>query len=218
MQTAAVVQQDKGNKLEKRNSLKRLIIATGVILVLVSILGLVGSLSYYWAENAGILSSWQALSVPPEKAVKIVTGDINTVFVRSVSNHIYGCKHEEKNDPDMCWYSASEPLDVDAETVYDNPLFGGTRKVPPSSIVDELDATLWYADFAFETHYVLDEDGIVWKWEYDKGGLDIFYCFLGPLAGAAVGILMAAVLWLYALFRRLKNNRRRMLTALTVKL
>jgi len=64
-------------------------------------------------------------------------------------------------------------------------------------VVDELDVTLWYADSAFETRYVLLEDGTVWKWEYDKGSGSLFACILGPLVGAAAGLLVAAALWIF---------------------
>lgn len=188
----------------------KLIIAAGVVFLSLTCLGFVGSLAYYWAANAGILSSWQALNAPPEKAEEIVGGDINVVYVRSVSKRIYGCKHEQKSNPEMCWYRASEPVEVDPETVFDQPLFESELSPPTSTVIDELIATIWYADAAFETRYALDEYGNVWKWGYDRSWVNSIVCFIGPLAGAAAGLFLAVVMWIIALLKRVINNRQRL--------
>lgn len=188
---------DNNQKPGNRLPWARLLLATGVILISLSCLGAMGGMAYYWAENAGITSTWQALGAPTEKGVDLVTGDLDLIYVRSANDRLYGCEHGGIRDPDSCWAEASEPLAVDPQVEFDNPLFQGSLAPPRGTVVDELDVTLWYADSAFETRYVLLEDGTVWKWEYDKGSGSLFACILGPLVGAAAGLLVAAALWIF---------------------
>lgn len=187
--------------------MRKLILVSLLILIIFICLGLAGGSLLFMAGNQGLLSGWQKLGATPEKSVEIVTGDINTVYVRADSGSIYGCKHEEKDVSQSCWFKTSPPLDIDPETVFDKPLYDGSPEPPNSSIIDDLDATIWYADAAFETRYALDADGIVWKWEHDRGWLDIMVWFLGPLAGAAVGLLLLIVIWAYYGSRRLARSR-----------
>jgi len=187
--------------------MRKIILVSLLILIFFVCLGLVGGTLFFLAENQGFLSRWEGLGVTPEKSVEIVTGDINTVYVRTDSGSIYGCRHEEKDVSQSCWFKASPPLDVDPETVFDSPLYDGAPEPPNNLILDDLDATIWYADAAFETRYALDADSMVWKWEYDRNWLDIFTCFLGPLVGAAVGLLLAIGLWFFVWISRLLRRR-----------
>lgn len=173
------------------------------IIVLFSCLGMAGGLIYFWAMNNAILSSWKELDPVPEKAVEIVSGDINSVYVRSVSDNIYGCKHGQKRVTPGCWFPAQDPFDVEAETEYDNPLYEGSLNPPGNQVIDELVATVWYADAAFETRYALDENGIVWKWEYEKGWVDMLVCVLGLAAGATVGLLVVILWWFFVWISRI---------------
>jgi len=186
--------------------MRKLIMVSLLILIFFMFMGLVGGSLFFLAENQGLLSRWQELGATPEKSVEIVTGDINSLYVRTNSGSIYGCRHEEKDVSQSCWFKASLPLDVDPETVFDSPLYDGAPEPPNNSIIDDLDATIWYADAAFETRYALDTDGVVWKWEYDRGWLDNLVCFLGPLAGATVGLLLLIVFWAYIGIRHLARR------------
>lgn len=179
----------------------RLLLATGVILVSFTCLGFVGGGAYYWADITDAWQRWQALGAPPEKAVGFVTGDINVIYVSTVAGGIYGCEHEISVN-DSCWQVAQEPLRVDPETLFDKSVFLGTLKPPHGVIVDELVATIWYADAAFETRYILLEDGTVWKWENDRGLGGILACIIGPMAGAILGAVATIVLWGYIGLRR----------------
>lgn len=179
----------------------RLWLATGLILISLTCLGLVGGFAYYWAESTDFWQRWQALGAPPEKVVGFVTGDINVIYVSTASGGIYGCEHEISVN-DSCWQAAQEPLRVDPDVQFDNSVFRGVLKPPRGVIVDELVATLWYADAAFETRYILLEDGTVWKWENDKGLGGLFACIVGPLVGIILGIVATVILWAYVGDRR----------------
>jgi len=178
-----------------------LLLATGLILISFTCLGLVGGGVYYLAKTTGALQRWQALGTPPDKAVGFVTGDISVIFVSTAAGDIYGCKHEKTGDA-SCWHAAQEPLRVDPETQFDNPIPRSEFKPPRGAIADELVATIWYADAVFETRYVLLEDGTVWKWENERGLGGILACILGPIAGAILGIVTTIVLWGYMGLRR----------------
>jgi len=174
----------------------RLLLATGVILTLLPCLGLVGNVAYFRYQKAGAFSHWQSLGAPPYSGVDIVTGDIGVVYVRTAAGNIYGCMHKRKRVADNCWYEAQEPLSVDRKATFDNRLYQNEVEPPPGSVADMLDVTVWHAEDAFETRYILLEDGTVWKWEYDMGAyFSLFILILGPLAGLALGIMVVVILW-----------------------
>jgi len=63
----------------------RLLFMTGVVLILLPCLGLMSSLIYFKAQQSGVLSRWESLGEPPENGIKIVTGDIDVVYVLSLA-------------------------------------------------------------------------------------------------------------------------------------
>jgi hypothetical protein len=136
------------------------------------------------------------LGRPPEGGVEIVAGDINVVYVRSEAGKVYGCEHSNSTD-DSCWLEAQKPYDVDPEATHDNRLFQGDVEPPPGEVVDALEVTVWQAEDAFETRYILLEDGTMWKWEYDVGAYQsLSILILGPIAGLGIGIIAVFILWL----------------------
>jgi hypothetical protein len=67
---------------------------------------------------------------------------------------------------------------------------------------------VWFAEDAVETRYVSLEDGTVWGWVFDTGGL---WILLIILLGAAAGLLLAirlVMLWGVAMhLRRVRSAR-----------
>ncbi len=190
------------------SSRARLLLATGVILVLLPCLGLMGSLAYLRARQAGAFSHWRSLGAAPGHAVDIVTGDMYVVYVRTASGIIYGCRHWDKPAAGDCWQKAQQPLSIDPDTQFDQSLFRGEPRPPPGAVTDSLKATVWYGDDATETRYALLADGTVWTWQYDTGGLWILLIILlGPAAGLALAIGLV-ILWGVAMhLRRVRSAR-----------
>ena len=185
----------------------RWLLATGALLVLLPCLGLMGSVGYIWARQAGALSHWRSLGVPPDRGVDIVTGDTDVVYVRTAAGSIYGCRHRGTGAADNCWYKAQEPLSVDPEATFDKRLYQSEVEPPPGTVADRLEVTIWLAEDAFETRYVLLEDGTVWKWEYDVGSYwNLLILIIGPAAGLALAIVVVVVLGA-ALALRLRTVR-----------
>jgi len=176
---------------------KRMLLTSALILISITCLAVAGSLVYLWAERTGSLSTWSSLGSPPEQAVELVSADLDIVFVKTEQGDIFGCNHETSQSSETCWVQSLEPLDIDPEAEFDRPLFDGTVKPPRGEVVDELVATMWYADAAFETRYVLLADNQVLKWEYDvSSNWSFFICFLGPVAGLVLGIGLVILIWL----------------------
>ena len=176
-----------------------LILVTGMVLITLPCLGLMGSLAYLKFRQAGVLSRWQSLGTPPDGGVEIVTGDTGVVYVRTDKGEIYGCEHLDRDKADDCWHIAQKPLSVDSRARFDERLYQGEVEPPPGTVVDSLEVTVWFAEDAFETRYILLEDGIVWKWEYDAGAyFSIFVILVGPAAGLITGIVVVVILWVSA--------------------
>jgi len=138
--------------------------------------------------------------------MEIVTGDIEVVYVRTEAGKIYGCKHGGREKAKDCWVEDHEPLRVDSKARFDKMLYQGEIDPPIGTVLDTLDVTVWYAEDAYETHYVLLEDGTVWKWEYDVGFyLGFFIIILGPIAGLAIGLVVVVIMWAIESIRRFRN-------------
>ena len=186
----------------------RLMMTAAAILVLPSCLGLAGGVALFGASRAGLLSRWRSLGTPPKGATEIVAADIETIYVRAATGELYGCRdHRGRRVPDNCWHQASEPLGIDPDTLFGERLSKRDPTPPRGSVVDSLDTMLRYADAAFETRYVLLQDGAVWKWQYDTSAYgDLGILVLGPVAGLALGIIAGIVLGVRAAARGLRRR------------
>ena len=196
---------------KRRSPRARLLVATAIVLLALPCLGLVGSVSYFSARKAGVFSRWRSLGMPPGGGVGIVTGDISVVYVRTGAGAVFGCSdHRGRKLPDDCWREGREPYGIDRKAAFDSRVYEGEAKPPPGTVVDSLEVSIRYGDAAFETRYVLLEDGTLWKWEYDVSAYgDLGTIVLGPLAGMALGIVAVIVIWARAGIRGLAGRTRR---------
>lgn len=187
---------------------KRYLIISAIILLLTSCLGALAGAAYLWADQAGYIPGWRNLGKPPEAGVEIVTGDLEDVFIRTESGEIYGCMHAGLQSDQDCWIIVNETPGIDPEVEFDNPLVKGGIKPPRGEVLDELAATIWYADAAFETRYVLLDDGAVWKKESTRTAyLSFAVCMIAPVAGAAIGFVIVLVMWGMLSLSRLKSRK-----------
>jgi len=174
----------------------RLLLTTAAILILLPCLGLGGSVAYLRARRASLLSRWQSLGAVPGGGVDILTADLNVVYVAATTGKLYRCEHRGPTAARNCWDEVQEPLTVDDEATFDRRLFQGQVVPPAGTVVDSLDVTIWRAEDAFETRYVLLEDSTVWKWEYDVGGYWTFTILVvGPAVGLVLAVVVAVVVW-----------------------
>ena len=190
------------------SSRARLLLATALLVALLPCLGLLGGAAYLKVRQGGTLSQWRSLGAPPGAGVDLVTGDPDVVYVRTTSGDVYGCRHRGSGPPRDCWERAQEPLSVDPQARFDQRVYQGEVQPPPGRVLDTLYVARWYAEDAFETRYVLIEDGTVWKWEYDVGGnWSLLILLAGGLAGVALAMAAAAVIWLPVALRALRRRR-----------
>ena len=188
----------------------RLLLATGVILILLPCLGLVGSVAYLKVRQAGALSRWRPLGTLPAGGVELVTGDRGVVYVRTAAGSIYGCKHSGTRVTEDCWYEAQEPLNVDHNATFDTRLHQREVEPPAGTVVDTLEVTIWRGGDAFETRYVLLQDGTVYKWEYDVGGIwSLLILLLGPMAGLVLGVVVVVIRWAGVGLQSLQSRKER---------
>ncbi len=193
------------------SSRARLVLASLAMLMLFSCLGLMASGVYLWARQAGALSRWRSLGTPLGRGTEIVTGDTDVVYVATAAGRVYACDRSKAEPTEDCWKETSQPLRIDPETEFDHPLFQKDVAPPSGTVMDVLNVTLWYVEGAYETRYVLLQDGSVWMWRYDVNAyVSMFIWVFGALAGLALGILGMAVLWVRAgvtamLLRRSRN-------------
>ena len=204
-----MTEQAKDNHQPKRPSQRvRLLLATGAILILLPCLGLVGSSVFLRARQAGALSRWRSLGAPPGSGVDIVTGDTHVVYVRASTGSVYACEHRATREAQDCWDTAQEPLRIDPKAKFDKSLYEGEVELPAETVVDSLNVAVWYAEDAFETRYVLLDDGTVWKWDYDVGAYwSLLILILGPLGGLLLGIGAAVALWAPVAVQALRRRR-----------
>ena len=194
----------------RRKPWVRLLWATGVLLVTLPCLGLVGSSVYLKARQAGALSRWRSLGTLPARGVELETGDIAVVYVRTAAGSIYGCRHKGTREERDCWFEAQEPLEVDREATFDKRLYPREVEPPAGTVVDTLQVTVWRAEDAFETRYALLQDGTVYKWEYDVGSYwSLLILSFGPIAGLVSGVVVVAILWAGAGLRGLRSRLER---------
>jgi len=170
-------------------------------------LGLLGGGIYLRMRQAGAFSHWRSLGAPPDVAVKLVTGDTDVVYVRTVRDDVYECRHRGTAAARDCWQRAQEPVTVDPEVHFDQPVYEAEVQPPAGKVVDRLYTARWYAEDAFETRYVLLDDGSVWKWEYDVGGnWSLLIFVVGLLSGVALAVGTAAVIWAPVVLRSLRRQ------------
>jgi hypothetical protein len=133
----------------------------------------------------------------PARGVEIVTGTTSTVYVRAEDGRVYGCKHIGGiQEPKNCWYEAKEP--ATGAPAPPPPFPGREAPEPPDgTVVDREQASVWYAESISEVHYVLMQDGRVYKWEYDVGMYgSLFKIACGPTIGLVVAVAAVAFLWI----------------------
>jgi hypothetical protein len=184
-------------------------LATLLLLALLPCLGLLGAGVYLKMRQAGAFSSWRSLGAPPSAAVELVTGDPDVIYVRTGSGDVYECRHRGTDVARDCWEKAQEPFSVDPDVRFEQRVYGGEVQPPAGSVLDRLYTSRWYAEDAFETRYVLLDDGSVWKWEYDVGGnWSLLILVAGLLAGLGLAAAAAAVIWVPVLLRSLPRKRR----------
>ena len=173
------------------------------ILVALPCLGLAcGFGVYQWLISA---RHWQTLGAPPEKAVAIVTGNRDTLYVQTDTGRLYACTNTSTDAPENCWRESPPPEPSNRFVRFDENLDAFVTRAPPGKVVDTLDVTINMADFPLRTRYVLLEDGTLWWWDYDGPRWDdlIGLCLSG--GGLAAGGALAAVV---AVIRRLRRRDR----------
>lgn len=184
---------------EKRNRIAwgRLLTGTVLVLVLLPCLGCIGSVVFAGLQRAGNLSRWQALGGPPGGGAGIVAGDLDVLYVRAKSGQVYRCEHR-KPEPTDCWTEAQAPYDVDPEVTDDSRVYAEDVEPPPGNVVDSLEVTIWYAEAAYETRYVLLDDGLAWRWDYEIGSYSsLFILICGPTIGLGLALLAVLGLWIW---------------------
>jgi hypothetical protein len=196
------------HQAQRPSSWARLLLATGFLVALLPCLGLVGGGAYLKARQAGAFSRWRSLGVPPGTGVDLVTGDIDVVYVRTASGDLHACRHRGAGAARDCWERAQEPLSVDPDVRFDQRVYEREVQPPGGTVLDSLYVARWYAEDAFETRYVLIEDGTVWKWEYDVGGnWSLLILLAGGLAGMVLAMAAAALMWMPVVLRSLHRHR-----------
>ena len=124
------------------------------------------------------------------------------VYARTAGESIYGCKHSGWKVVEDSWCEAQEPLEVDRRATFDRRAYPRDVEPPGGTVVDALEVTLWRGGEAFETRYVLLDDGTVWKWEYDEGfGRSLMILVPEPIVGGVLGVVVVVV-WVRARRRR----------------
>jgi hypothetical protein len=188
----------------------RLLVVTCATLVLLPCLCLAGSIAYLKFQEDGASARWRSLRAPPGRGLELVTGDRDVVYVRADAGNLYGCWHQRAVTIDRCWVEVQEPLDIDPDAVFDTPLYKDDIQLPPGTVVDTLGVTVWRRDSAYETRYVLLQDGAVWRWQYSQVGyFDLIIVALALIAGSALAVALVVILWLSVGLRSVWQRIRR---------
>ena len=169
-------------------------LTTVMLLILMPFLGFRGSLLY---QSSNARGRWQRLEPMPTRGVAIVTGTLSEVYVRTAKGSIYGCRHRrDTNGPESCWFEVQEPLDLNRDALLD-PRAGQREVKPPAgTVVDTLEVAVWYYEGVSRTHYVLMQDGTVFKWEHSVHAMvDAIRPMGWAAVGLVLGIVAVVVLW-----------------------
>ena len=177
----------------RRGDLVRGLLLLLVCLVGLPALGLLGSWAYLQAQSDGLLARWQSLGTPPGEATEFAGADLDRVYVRLADGSLLGCGHRRDEPDPVCWSPVPALPNFDQDLLVDAPVFDA-QIPPPGPVRDSRIASMDYADAAYETRYLLLEDGRVMKTELGTGAyLSLGILCLGPVLGLGLGLLVAIV-------------------------
>ena len=156
-----------------------------LLLLVFSLVCALSGLSLAWAINSQVFTRWQPLGSPPGGAVDILDADASFVYVMNSQGEVYRWLIDwEKTQP------LERPL-LDPDRVCE-PM-APRLPAPPGEVVDRIEGTQCYADGAGYFHYVLLEDGSLWKWSFIASPLILFLYPLLGIAGCIAGALLAGL-------------------------
>jgi len=144
-------------------------------------------------QNSRAAVRWQSLGSPPEKVVKIVAADVYSVYVQTAGGKTYSC--ETWTYTSKCWVESEPPKRIERS----GPCYTITPAIPapPGKVIDRME-TFICGEVSAEARYALTEEGKVWKWKYEWGGLSLglgYGTLTGVLVGFLIGIGILVFLW-----------------------
>jgi hypothetical protein len=144
-----------------------------------------------WITFGGVSEGWTSLGTPPEKAVKLVGADPDTVYAQASNGHIYGCTLF--SSAEKCWQE-TDHMEITPDP-YPCTFSPSDILKPPGEIIDRIDVYYCGADMSSETNYALLADGSVWNRRYGRAG-NFLGCLLiqGSQAVFVIGLLLGIFL------------------------
>lgn len=137
-------------------------------------------------------AKWYQLPPSPLAVQEIVAVDYFTVYVRTREGRILGCYRESRLDT-RCWFELDQIPEVEGDWQ-----MNGRFPEPPNGLVVVQEYQIDYLegrDSRSVFSYILDENGRVWQWGFEKflyfGGPNVIrISFIARLGGLLSGILL----------------------------
>jgi hypothetical protein len=164
----------------------------GVFGILFLALGIIATIAFLFFSHTQL--TWRNLGTPPEKVVKILDGDNNSVRVQTESGVTYYCQFKETKE---CWVKSTKPPEYGSVQPYEKTTPFRTYREPPalSGVVETLKLFSQFGEYdQVFTIYARTEKGKIYVWQEESGnpfeGI-IFYCTM------PISALFGLVFWVW---------------------
>lgn len=157
------------------------------IILIASAVGAVLGLFLSYALTNGAFTSWESLGAPPEKATRILGGDLDTVFVQTKDGAVFGCfQFQQQGD---CWIESEWPRELVKASANCGSSYWRVSS-PPGEVIDKLELRYCGVEISSEVSYVLLKNGSIWERRHGSiAYASLFFLCGGTVAGLFVGAL-----------------------------
>lgn len=187
--------------------LYRLGCTSGIMVVILCLLGLVCSIAIYKVLDDLPRGEWDRLSVPPEKPITFEDTKLfyqsGNIHIRTNTGKVYAYQCSQR----ACEWVQVDNLTITKERSPDECLEGMYKPQfrtpkPPSRVIDSTIINMCGVDSRIQINFIITEDGNIWRWR--RGYLALFlivYIFIAP-----IGLLSGLVSTLGLFARKLGKS------------
>ncbi len=157
-------------------------------------------LNYY----QGLFVKWQPLEIPPEPPAKILSVNLQSIDIQTISGTVYTYKPDTSywmtyDRPTGKWIKGRMAADQIEQSCNTEDTW--ISLAPPGKVIETHDFS-WCPEIIVKVKYVLLEDGSIWRWSDPGTANGITILLIAPILGFVIGIILSFIIWLQEKNRR----------------